>query len=124
MKRKRRTDSHAMQSSIDCPYWLQKKMRTNLKMAKKDRVNPERAKIAKELLENTKREIEAAVPEAIAKTDTERPLVNVDQHVQPAARTADLKVWQSAKASFRKLARHISGSLKSKRFSWPMYHRA
>ena len=124
MRAKKSIDKSPSQIKVNCPRWLQKKMWANLKKAEKDRVNKERAKITKALLETTKRESEAAAPEATAKTYTEKPLVNVDQHVQPAACVADLKVWQSAKASFRKLARHISGSLKSKRFSWPMYHRA
>jgi len=68
MKQKRKTDSHALQSRIDCPRWLQKKMWTNLKMAKKDRVNRVRAKIAAVLLDSI-----------IAKSNRRSPKISANQ---------------------------------------------
>jgi len=123
MKRKKRTDSGTLQISVNCPSWLQKRMRVNLAKATKDRVTPERTRIAKALLETTKVKHEEAVPKVAAKTDSKKPSINIALHVQPVACPANLKVWQSAKSRFRKLAMHISGSLKGKRFLLPVNHR-
>ena len=121
MKRRKRTDKHVFQIKVDCPRWIKKRMLANLAKAAKERVNRKRASVAQAILKATEAKPQAA--EAVVKTDSERPPVIVVQSAQQTIHTARSKIWQSAKAGFRKLANHIYGSLKGNRFLRPSHQR-
>jgi hypothetical protein len=96
-------------------------MLANLAKAAKERVNRKRASVAQAILKATEAKPQAA--EAAFKTDGERPSAHVAQSPQQTIYTARSKIWQSAKAGFRKLANHIYGSLKGNRFLRPAHQR-
>jgi len=121
MKHRRRIDKDVVQIQVDCPRWIRKRMLANLAVAVRDRVNLERAGIARAILETTKAEPQAA--EGIPKTHGEKLKVIVPQLAQPAIRTARSKIWQSARAGFCKLANHISALLPGKRLLRPAHQR-
>lgn len=115
MKHRRRTDRSVVQIEVDCPRWVQRRMWTNLRRAKEDKVAPERASTANMLLEQARRKHESATPEAPTQTTPKTAPANVAQHVTPRGRTARSGVWQSAKAGLRKWSARLSGLLRSKR---------
>ena len=119
MKHEWKTNDKVSPHEVDCTAKIQKRMRANLAEAATDRVNLERAGIARAILETTKAKPQA--PEAVVKSDSERPPASVVQPVQPAIRTARSKIWQSAKTGFCKLANHISALLPGKRFLRPAH---
>lgn len=123
MKRRKRSNKHVLRSQIevDCPRWLQKRMRASLKRARKDKVNPARAKIAKALWESTKAEVQVAIPQKTDKANRGREHVHVAQPAQSTVRSGRSKVWQLVKAGFGKLVKHISGSIKGKRVLRPAH---
>jgi hypothetical protein len=115
MKRTKQTDKHVKQIVVDCTAKVQKTMRANLKKAAKDRVNPARAGIAKTLLEQAEGIYKTVAPEAPARNTMEWPAASPDQYIETATQTDNSGIWQSTKAGLRKLAAHVSRSLKAKR---------
>ncbi len=121
MEHELKTNDNMSPQEVDCPRWVQKRMRANLAIAAKEKVNRKRASIAKAILESTKVKPQAAVAEASIRTDSPSPSVHVAQPAQPAIRRARSKIWQSTKSGFRKLANHISALLPGKRFLRPAH---
>jgi hypothetical protein len=106
---------------VDCTAKIRKRMRSELTVAGRDRVNLERARIARAILETTKAEALAQVPAAVAETGSPAPLVETIQPAQPAAHAGGSRIWHWAKAGFRKLAHHICALLPAKRFLRPAH---
>jgi hypothetical protein len=74
MKKKKRKNINLLQAIVECPRWLQKKMRANLEKAQKDKVNPMRADIAKTLLKHAEGKCELAAAKAAVETEASTPL--------------------------------------------------
>jgi hypothetical protein len=106
---------------VNCPRWLQKRMRANLAIAAKEKVSRKRAKIARAILETTKAKAPAQVPAAVAETGSPAPLVETIQPAQPAAHAGRWRIWHRAKVNFRKLAHDICSLLPAKRFLRPAH---
>lgn len=124
MEHESKGNGNMLPQEVNCPRWLQKRMRRNLQESARDRVNLERARIARAILETTKAEAPAQVPAAVAETGSPAPLVETIQPAQPAAHAAGSRIWHWAKASFRKLAHHICALRPAKRLLRPAHQRA
>ena len=106
---------------VDCPRWVQRRMRANLAVAARSKVNRNRASIAKAILETIRAKQPMQVP-VVAVNDSPKPAVSVVQVVQPEIRTERPKLWTKAKAFFGKLARNISISLPARRLLRLAHH--
>jgi hypothetical protein len=111
-----RAAADRQQIVIDCPLWVQKRMRRNLAKAAKERVNPARAKMASALLRTTRPEPKVTVPPVITKVGREGGPAYAPAAVVPAARVSRSTIWQAAKNGLRRFAGHVSRSLASQRF--------
>jgi hypothetical protein len=102
-------------------------MRSELTIAERDRVNLERARIARAMLEIIKAKSQAQVPAAAVKTSSPAPRVEVARRVeptaQPAAHATGLTIWHWAEVNFRKLAHHICALLPAKRSLRPAHQK-
>ena len=117
MLHKTKTYDNMSPQEVECPRWIQKRMRANLAAAAKTKVNLDRAGIARAILENTRAKPKVQAPTMAARSDSLKPAaaVPVVQTVLPDIRTVRPKLWSMAKAGFCKIARHISGVLPAKR---------
>jgi len=117
MRRKRQIDGCMVQIQVDCHAKIRKRMRANLADAARDRVNVEGAGIARAILESTEVKPQVAVAGTSVSTVRPSPSVCIAQPVQPPGS----RRWHWAKAGFRKAAKYISGSIKTKRVLRPAH---
>jgi hypothetical protein len=100
---------------VPCPRSIQRRMRFNLAVAARARVNQARADIAQAILDTTKAKSPAQMPASAVTKDSPKPILPAIQVVQPEIPKASPKIWCKLKAGFHKLAHHISTSLPARR---------
>lgn len=123
MNRNKRDNRSQPQITVPIPLWLQKKMRANLKNAAKNKVGPERVRIAKALLKSTKAKPEIAASRVAVKNDKARLSVDIVQPVQQLTSITGSKPSQCAKAGLNEVTRWISRSVRGGWFLRPAHSR-
>ena len=115
MERTKQTDKQLKPIVVDCPRWLQKTMRANLKRASRDRVDKAGAKIAKALLKNCQVQPEAAAPKIAANSEKAITENRVAEPVREPARRKRGRIRRIASAGTGRCKKAIRAFRKDRR---------
>lgn len=123
MKKETRMNVDALQAIVDCPRWLQKRMRANLRKASKDRVSATRAKIAQVLLKNCDAQQKVADPKIATSAEKARPTTRITERAQTADPPKRDGIRRIANAVMGKCKNAICNFQKNRRVLLPSHDR-